>query len=66
MIIRVGVRYSRPPAMIDIRMTGISGDFSSDPSHYSSGCGHGGVQADEGDTVILERDFNKGHVGGPA
>jgi len=58
--------YPRPPAMIDIRMIQIYERFFRVlHEEISLRTGHGAVQADEGDAVILERDYNKLHVGGP-
>ena len=61
-----GVRYPRPLTMIDIRMTGNFRDSSVLHHTLPPAAGHGVIQADGGDAVILERDFDKVHMGGLA
>ena len=52
--------------MIDIRMTGNFRDSSVLHHTLPPAAGHGVIQADGGDAVILERDFDKVHMGGLA
>ena len=63
MLMTVGVGYPRPAGMIDIRMPEISGFLKVIHHTIPLGSGDGAIQADEGGTVILERDFDKVHIG---